>query len=98
MAAAKALGKVVDIGYNGKLIIKSYGEINPEAMHILTDSTGKSIAKVTDIVGPVAAPYIIAIPYEGIRPRLLTLLGRDVYIGEAKRKRSGRYGRRRKKS
>ena len=97
MTHTRALGKVVDVGYNGKLIIKAYGEVDPKNTVMLVDSSGKRLGKVTDIIGPVSAPYIIATPDINIKNHLLTLMGQDVYMGEVVRKRSGRYGRRGKK-
>jgi RNA-binding protein len=57
MSAIVEAGKVVHLAKSGRLILKIGRNINLAPGEILTDELGKSIGKVTELIGPVIAPY-----------------------------------------
>ncbi len=55
------VGEVLHISKSGRMIIK--GKMKSiDTGTILIDSKGKRVAKVIELIGPVNAPYISAVP------------------------------------
>jgi RNA-binding protein len=55
------VGEVLHISKSGRMILKSKVK-NIDIGTILIDGKGKRVAKVIELIGPVNAPYISAIP------------------------------------
>ena len=54
------VGNVIHLAKSGRLIIKVDRWIKLGT--VLFDSSGKKLAKVTELIGPVKSPYVTAIP------------------------------------
>jgi RNA-binding protein len=50
-------GEVVHIARSGRLILKISNGIKLKSGENLFDKTGKNVGRVTELIGPVAAPY-----------------------------------------
>jgi len=73
MARALA-GNVVDVTPRG-LLVKA-PKMVPIGTH-LVDARGQPAGRVVDVLGPVAAPYLLVNPGKGSKPQ--RLLRQDVY-------------------
>ncbi len=93
----KAIGMVHDIGYNGKLIVKTKGEGKKEIGTKLSDRSGRIVGTITDLIGPVKAPYLIVAVSKGRKKEMIGLMGKDVYLAEEKDKNGVKNGRRRRR-
>ncbi len=69
------VGEILHQAKSGKIIIKLIKDI--KVGDILTDSKGKKIAKVVEIIGPVDTPYASAIP---LTDRIKKYIGTKVYV------------------
>jgi RNA-binding protein len=57
MSAIVEAGEVVHFAKSGRLILKISKYIKLAPGEVLADESGKSIGKVTELIGPVMAPY-----------------------------------------
>ena len=73
-------GTILHKASSGRLIIKAKTELSPGK--VLLDSTGKKIAKIIELLGPVSSPYASAIPLTEEAPRST---GKSVYSGQVTR-------------
>jgi rRNA processing protein Gar1 len=73
----KYLGKVDDIIFNGKIIVRT--TFKPRFGDIIVDKHKKTIGKVSQIIGPVKEPYIIISPNKNVKASF-KLIGTDIYI------------------
>ncbi len=69
------VGEILHQAKSGRIIIKLIKDI--KVGDILTDSKGKKIAKVVEIIGPVNTPYASAIP---LTDRIKKYIGTKVYV------------------
>jgi RNA-binding protein len=54
------VGEVLHRARSGRLIIRLTGKVEPGS--ILSDSKGRKVAKVIELIGPVSGPYASAAP------------------------------------
>ncbi|MEM4501312.1 MAG: Gar1/Naf1 family protein [Thermofilaceae archaeon] len=82
-----AIGKVVKVTRNGKLVVKA--EALPKLGAQVYDSSANVVGFVYDIIGPVSSPYVVV---KVTSPRLRQpsfLLNRLLYATEASKRRGG---------
>jgi rRNA processing protein Gar1 len=73
----KYLGKIDDIIYNGKILIRT--TFKPSFGKTVVDKHKKAIGKIQQIIGPVQEPYIIISPKKEFKASF-KLIGTDVYL------------------
>jgi len=77
----EVIGEVMHLAKSGRLIIRLYQGIrNIQSGQLLVDEHGKSIGKVIELIGPVAAPYVSSLPSTD---RANRIVGSMVYVREA---------------
>jgi RNA-binding protein len=64
MSATVEAGEVVHFAKSGRLILKISKNIKLAPGEILADESGKTIGKVTELIGPVEAPYASIILFD----------------------------------
>lgn len=82
-----AIGRVVKITREGKLVVKA--EVLPKLGAQVYDSSANIIGVVCDIIGPTSSPYIVV---KVTSPRVREpsyLLNRLLYATEASKRRGG---------
>jgi RNA-binding protein len=57
MSTITEAGEVIHLAKSGRLILKITKDIKLAAGEILTDESGKKVGRVTELIGPVIAPY-----------------------------------------
>lgn len=79
------VGEVMHLAKSGRLIVKlNEAGQNIRAGEILVDSSGRRVGKVSELIGPVGAPYASVIP---MTDRTARLVGEKVFsAGQAKPK------------
>lgn len=76
------LGRIKDLGYNGKLIVK--GDFAPRLNTEVMDKKRKVIGKISRVFGPVQSPYIAVSPQRGYKPSF-DIVGKPVYVNKNQR-------------
>ncbi len=69
------VGEILHQAKSGRIIIKLTRDI--KVGDVLTDSRGKRVAKVIEIIGPIDAPYATAVP---LTDRIKKYIGSKVYL------------------
>ena len=72
----KSIGKVVRISRQGLLLSSS--PVATEIGQPVSDARSAPIGRVTDVIGPVARPYIVIAPQKGARVQ--ALLGKELFV------------------
>ena len=83
-----AIGKVVKVTRDGKLIVKA--EAVPKLGAQVYDSSANIVGLVYDIIGPVTSPYVVV---KVTSPRIQQpgyLVNRLLYASEVSRRKGGR--------
>lgn len=82
-------GRVVNVTLSGELLLAAApGLPAKEALGaFLVDARLESVARVSDVIGPVASPWLVAAPKPGVPAH--RLVGKDLYLSKP-RPRSGR--------
>lgn len=57
MTTTSEAGEVIHIARSGRLILKISNGVKLKSGENLFDKTGKRVGRVTELIGPVAAPY-----------------------------------------
>jgi RNA-binding protein len=73
------IGEVLHLAKSGRLIVKLSGAgtgIRPGEM--LVDAAGRRVGKISELIGPVSAPYASVIP---MTDRTARLVGTKVFAG-----------------
>ncbi len=73
----KYLGKIDDIIYNGKILVRS--TFRPNFGKTVMDKHKIIIGKIQQIIGPVQDPYIVITPKKEFKTSF-KLIGTDVYL------------------
>ncbi|MCC6065212.1 MAG: Gar1/Naf1 family protein [Thermofilum sp.] len=82
-----AIGKVVKVTHDGKLVVKA--QALPKLGAKVYDSSANAVGYVYDIIGPVASPYVVVkVSSPSIR-RPDYLLNRLLYATEVSQRRGG---------
>lgn len=71
----KALGTVVTIAHNGRLLVK--GRFAPEEGAHAYDFCGRALGRVVRVFGPVTAPFVAIVPSH--KPSL-ALIGAETFV------------------
>lgn len=71
----KRVGKVLHISKAGRIIVKSRMKLFPGTL--LYDVSGRAVGIVIDLIGPVAAPFVVAKP---LVPNADKLVGGSLYV------------------
>jgi RNA-binding protein len=83
------IGEIMHLAKSGRLIVKlsaAGADIRPG--ELLVDAAGKRVGKVSELIGPVSAPYASVIP---MTDRTARLVGAKVFAGgQAQRPHKGR--------
>jgi RNA-binding protein len=69
------VGEILHQAKSGRIIIKLIKDI--KVGDVLTDSKGKKLVKVVEIIGPVNTPYASATP---LTDRIKKYIGTKVYV------------------
>ena len=72
----KYLGKIDDIIFNGKFIVRT--TFKPTIGTVIINKHKKRLGKILQILGPVKKPYVIISPLKNIKPTF-NLIGTEVY-------------------
>lgn len=74
------IGEVMHLAKSGRLIVKlnSAGTSSTKIGELLIDGSGKRVGKVSELIGPVSAPYASVIP---MTDRTSRLVGTKVFSG-----------------
>ncbi|MFQ5920776.1 MAG: H/ACA ribonucleoprotein complex subunit GAR1 [Nitrososphaerales archaeon] len=75
------------IAKSGRVIVKLNQSVKLNSGDLLLDSKGKKVAKVTELIGSVKAPYASAIP---MTDRIKSYVGRKIYSGGSDKRRQRR--------
>ena len=73
----KYVGKIDDIIFNGKFIIRT--TFKPKFGGTVVNKHKQTIGKIHQIIGPVNKPYIIITPNKDLKASF-EIIGTDVYI------------------
>jgi RNA-binding protein len=71
------VGEVLHLANSGRVIIRLSKPLRDG--QLLVDNTGTRIAKVSEMIGPVDAPYASATP---LTNNIQKLIGKKVFVGE----------------
>ena len=82
-----AIGKVVRVTRDGKLVVKA--EALPKLGAKVYDSSANAIGYVYDVIGPVTSPYVVVKVSSPAVQRPDYLVNRLLYASEVSRKRGG---------
>src|SRR5919198_4509648 len=73
------IGEVMHLAKSGRLIVKlNAAGAGIRAGELLVDGSGKRVGKVTELIGPVSAPYASVIP---MTDRSSRLVGTKIFSG-----------------
>jgi RNA-binding protein len=73
------IGEIMHLAKSGRLIVKlNAAGAGIRAGELLVDGSGKRVGKVTELIGPVSAPYASVIP---MTDRTGRLVGARVFSG-----------------
>lgn len=73
------IGEVMHLAKSGRLIVKlSSAGTSTKIGELLIDGSGKKVGKVSELIGPVSAPYASVIP---MTDRTSRLVGTKVFSG-----------------
>lgn len=72
----RSIGKVVKVSRQGLVLTRSRGPAEPGTM--VMDNRSNTVGRVTDVIGPVAEPYIVIAPPKGARVQ--ALLNRELFV------------------
>ena len=83
------IGEILHLAKSGRLIVKlSTAGAGIRPGELLVDAAGKRVGKVSELIGPVSAPYASVIP---MTDRTARLVGAKVFAGgQAPRLHKGR--------
>ncbi|MHC1624737.1 MAG: H/ACA ribonucleoprotein complex subunit GAR1 [Methermicoccaceae archaeon] len=73
----KRLGVVVCYSGQGNLVVKLEGKEPPSVGSMALSGTNQNIGKISDVFGPVSAPYIAIRPFR--RKDAMRLVGKRLY-------------------
>lgn len=73
----KYVGKIDDIIFNGKFIIRT--TFRPKIGATVVDKHKKPLGNIHQIIGPVSAPYITIKPANNLK-KSLNMIGTNVYV------------------
>lgn len=81
------LGRVLRVTGRGAVVKVEH---LPKLNDPVCDKGGKKIGNAGDIFGPARSPYLLIKPARGVaKERLVSLIGKDVYVKVKKRGRKG---------
>ncbi len=73
------IGEVMHLAKSGRLIVKlSSAGTSTKIGELLIDGSGKKVGKVSELIGPISAPYASVIP---MTDRTSRLVGTKVFSG-----------------
>lgn len=70
------IGKIDDIIFNGKFIVRTNFKLNIGAT--IVDKHKKKLGRISQVIGPVKEPYLIITPEKGLKATF-NLIGCNVY-------------------
>lgn len=70
------IGEVMHLARSGRIMVKLTAEARPG--EILIDAAGRRVGKISELIGPVKAPYASVIP---MTDRTARLVGAKVFSG-----------------
>mgnify|MGYP000563048762 CR=1 FL=1 len=78
MPSLKKLGEVKNISYAGKLLVR--GNWAPRIGAKVFGVMHEPLGRVQRVFGPVSSPYVLVSPSHEANKKMLTLIGREVFI------------------
>lgn len=80
-------GRVVNLTLGGELLLSANPQLSlRDALGaFLVDARMESVARVTDVIGPVSAPWLVAAPKPGTPAH--RLVGKELYISKPRPRR-----------
>ena len=76
----KILGNVIEVSYNGMLLVRATHAPGKETE--VVDTKLKPIGHIVRVFGPVTKPYVSVRPYRKDAESLIGLIGKDIYLKE----------------
>lgn len=89
----QSAGRVLNITLSGDLVLAAPSSLDAKSAlgAFLVDARLESVARVADVIGPVASPYLVAKPKPGIPAH--RLVGKDLFLSQARPPRRDNYRR-----
>lgn len=76
--AVGEIGEVMHLAKSGRLIVKISREASPRPGELLVDGNGKRVGRITELMGPLNAPYASVI---SMTDKTSRLVGSKVFSG-----------------
>lgn len=98
MVRMMQLGTVVNIAYNGSLIVNMKDANTIPVNKVVADQMGNDVGRIVEIIGPVRSPYAVVKPFNKSMADH-TILGKELILNPKDRvgERNGRRLRRKRK-